>query len=181
MDTWLFYAVNHGMENGLFDWLMPIITGYETWILPIIALIAYLVYKNPRQGLFIIAAAVLAVTLSDLINHRVLKEFFARPRPCNVLPDVHLISGCSGSLSFPSSHAVNSFTIAAIFGFYEKKLWIFTAPAAALVAFSRVYVGVHYPADVVVGAMIGIGFGYLAYRAYRLVNNRPTNTAYRNG
>ena len=166
MDTKLFYAVNLGMENSLFDWLMPIITGYEIWILPVIALSVYLVYKNPRQGLFIIAAAVLAVTLSDLINHRVLKEIFARPRPCNVLPDVHLITGCSGSLSFPSSHAVNSFTLAAVFGFYERRLWIITAPAASLVAFSRVYLGVHYPADVIVGAMVGIGFGYLAYRAY---------------
>ena len=168
MDTKLFYAVNHGLENGLFDWLMPIITGYETWVLPLIAISVYLVYKNPRHGMFIIGAAVLAVTLSDLINHRVLKEIFARPRPCNLLPDVHLLAGCSGSLSFPSSHAVNSFTLAAIFGFYEKKLWIFTAPAAALVAFSRVYLGVHYPADVVVGAIVGVGFGYLAYRAYRL-------------
>ena len=168
MDTKLFYAVNHGLENSLFDWLMPIATSYETWILPGIALSVYLVYKNPRHGLYIIGAALLAVTLSDLINHRVLKEFFARPRPCNILPDVHLLAGCSGSLSFPSSHAVNSFALAAIFGFYEKKLWIITAPGAALVAFSRVYLGVHYPADVIVGAIVGIGFGYLAYRAYRL-------------
>lgn len=166
------------MENSLFDWLMPIITSHETWILPIIALSVYLVYKNPRQGLLIIGAAVLVVALSDLINHRLLKEFFARTRPCNILPDVHLLAGCSGSLSFPSSHAVNSFTLAATFGFYEKKLWIFTAPAAMLIAFSRVYLGVHYPADVVVGAIVGVGFGYLAYRAYRLstaTKNRASN------
>jgi len=174
MDTSLFYAINHGLENGFFDWIMPIITGYETWIIPGIALSGYLVYKNPRQGLFIIAAAVVAVTLGDLINHRVLKELFARPRPCSVLLDVHLITGCSGSLSFPSSHAVNSFTLAAIFGFYERRLWIITAPAAALVALSRVYVGVHYPADVVVGAMVGVGFGYLGYRAYLLSTARET-------
>lgn len=168
MDTRLFYAINHGLENGFFDWIMPIATNYETWILPGIALLVYLVYKNPRQGLLIIGAAVLAVAISDLINHRLLKEFFERVRPCNGLPDVHLISGCSGSLSFPSSHAVNSFTIAAVFGFYEKRLWLITAPGAALIAFSRVYVGVHYPADVVVGAMLGVGFGYLAFRTYRL-------------
>lgn len=165
VDTWLFYAVNHGTENGLFDWLMPLITDYN--IVAAIAIAAYLIWKDPKKGFILCIVIILAVTLSDFTNHRVFKEIFARLRPCNVLPDVHLLTGCSGSFSFPSSHAVNSFTVAAVFGFYNKKLFYITLPAAALVAYSRVYLGVHYPADVVVGALVGTGFGYLAHRIYR--------------
>lgn len=164
MDSALFHAVNHGMQNRFFDWLMPVATEYKNWIVVGIVLAVYLIRTNPKKGMIIILVAVVAFTLGDFINHRVLKELFGRVRPCNALPDVHLLVGCGKSLSFPSSHSINSFTIAAVFGFYDKRLLPFTIFAASLIAFSRVYLGVHYVSDVIVGGFIGAGLGYLAYR-----------------
>ncbi len=164
MDITLFYAVNQSLSNSFFDWLMPIASNYRAWSPVGIALIAYLVWKEPKRGILIILLLLTAVAVSDLINHRLLKELFARIRPCNALPDVNILTGCSGSYSFPSSHAVNSFTIAVVIGLFERKLLIAAILAAATVAFSRVYLGVHYPSDVIVGALVGSGIGYLAYR-----------------
>ena len=162
MDSAVFYAVNKGMQNIFMDWLMPIVTDYKTWIPFVLLLAAFLIKKDPKKGLLVVLVAVIAVSVSDFVNHRVLKELFGRIRPCNALPDVHLLVGCGKSLSFPSSHAVNSFTLACVFGFYDRKLFWITLPAAALVALSRVYVGVHYPSDVIMGALVGAGFGYSA-------------------
>ncbi|MDH5543516.1 MAG: phosphatase PAP2 family protein [Nitrospinota bacterium] len=164
MDRTLFFAINRGMENSFLDFIMPLITSYNTWIPVGIILFGYLIWENPKRGLFIFFVVLLAVALSDLINHRILKAMFARVRPCNALPDVHLLTGCSGSFSFPSSHAVNSFCLASTLWFFERKLLLFGVVAASLVAFSRVYVGVHYPFDVTVGALTGIAIGYAAYR-----------------
>lgn len=165
MDTELFYAINRGLKNRFFDWLLPLATDHNSWIIVIVALFAYIIWKNPRHGVILFATVVVAVTLGDFINHRLLKEFFARARPCSVLADVNLMTGCSASFSFPSSHAVNSFIIASALWFYERRLWYVTLPPAMLVAFSRVYLGVHYVSDVAVGALIGIFFGYCAIRA----------------
>jgi len=164
MDRTLFFAINRGMENSFLNTVMPIITSYDTWIPIGVIIFGYLIWKNPRQGIFVFFVVLLAVSLSDLINHRVLKATFERIRPCNALPDVHLLTGCSGSFSFPSSHAVNSFCLASTLWFFEKKFLIFGIIAASLVAFSRVYVGVHYPFDVSVGALIGVAIGYTVYR-----------------
>lgn len=160
MDNALFYAVNYGTQNRFFDWLMPAVTEYKNWIFVAVILIAYLLWTKPSRGAIILLIAVLAITFGDFLSHRVLKEIFARIRPCNALPDVNLLTGCSASFSFPSNHAVNSFVLASVIGFFDKKL---LAPAlflAALVAFSRVYIGVHYVSDVIAGALIGVGLGY---------------------
>ncbi len=172
MDKAIFNFVNHGMQNRIFDRLMPLISDFKWWIPIVIIIFAWLIRKNPKRGGLILLVTAVSVTASDFINHRVLKELFARIRPCHVLPDVHLLSGCSDSLSFPSSHAVNAFVLGAVIGLSEKKLLPFCIAASALVAFSRVYLGVHYPSDVIAGALIGaaIGFG-----AYKTAIARPEN------
>jgi undecaprenyl-diphosphatase len=164
MDEILFYAINSGLKNRLFDRLMPLITDYNSWKPVIFALFAYLVWKKRMNGVTIILVVLVAAAISDMINHRVLKELFARVRPCNALENVHLLTGCSGSFSFPSSHAVNSFTIASVLGFYNRGMMPYTLFCAAMVALSRVYLGVHYPMDVTVGAFVGVGIGYAFYR-----------------
>lgn len=168
MDKTLFYAVNHGMQNGLLDWLMPALTRYENWIPAGLLLAAWLIRKNPSKGVAVIFAATAAVVLADYLSHHFVKEFFGRVRPCRALPDVHLVVGCGKSASFPSSHAWNAFTVASVLGLYEKKLRVAAFSSAALVAFARVYEGVHYPADVLAGALLGVCFGWAVLRLLKI-------------
>lgn len=164
IDLSLFYAINHGMQNVIFDTVMPFITDLnkKPIVLVMVALLwlALLVKggKNVR-----IAALLLIPTIafSDQFNSSFLKHIFERVRPCHVLTDVHLLVSCGSGYSFPSSHAVNNFAGAFVLSHFIPKaklgFWIF----AVIVAYSRVYVGVHYPLDVIGGAIIGIGCGGL--------------------
>jgi undecaprenyl-diphosphatase len=90
-----------------------------------------------------------------------LKEFFERLRPCNVLSDVLTPNGCNGTFSFPSNHALNNFAAAMFFYKLFPKLKLVLFITASLVAVSRVYLGLHYPSDILGGAIIGLAFGYI--------------------
>jgi undecaprenyl-diphosphatase len=168
MDVYLFNLVNHGMQNDFFDVLMPAVSKYRNWIPVGVLLFGYLIYRDGHRGLLLFFLAAVCVTLSDFISAHLLKVYFARPRPCITLPDVHLLAGCTHSGSFPSSHAANSFAIASVLGFYDKNFWYVGIPAAVLVMVSRLYLGVHYPSDVAFGAVIGVPIGYAAVRLSRL-------------
>jgi len=123
----------------------------------------------------------LLVSCVDLLNSGVLKPLFDRSRPYETLPDVRVfwngwriwepLQGPSigETISFPSSHAANSFAAAVFLGatFKSVRMGFFTA--AAVISFSRVYVGVHYPLDVIAGAMVGIFSGVLFLRTARIV------------
>lgn len=161
VDTQLFYLINVTLQNFIFDWLMPFITEKEHWF-PVWGLVIILLaWKGGKEGRFILMFIIPLIILSDQLSSSILKPFFGRIRPSNALENVHLLSNKSQSFSFPSSHAVNFFALAVYFGYYYKKyLWWFLI-VAAMVAYSRVYVGVHYPFDVIAGAAIGAGCAYI--------------------
>lgn len=165
MDTAIFYAINHGTQNPLFDSLMPAISQYATWSPLIAAIFLYLIYRDKAKGAWLFVAAAGAVGGADFISSHLLKPLFDVARPCMALPDVHLLTGCSNSGSFPSSHAANSFAVASVLGFYDRRLWAFALPIALMVCFSRPYLGVHYPSDVAAGGLLGLGVGYGIVRA----------------
>lgn len=168
IDVWLFHFFNSWLANPLFDKLMPFITEVKHWLLVYVFLLVMLFWKGGRAGRLCGAALLLGVVLSDQLNSHFLKEIFARLRPCFTLDSVRLLVDCGPGKSFPSSHAVNNFVMAMILShFYGSYRWLlFTI--AALMAFSRVYIGVHYPFDVIGGAAIGILLGWLI-----LVGIRP--------
>lgn len=173
MDTTLFYAVNHGLQNPILDVLMPFVSRYPNWAPLILGIFGYLIYRDKRRGILFFLLVAVTVTASDFVSSSILKKAFAVPRPCITLPDVHLLTGCSNSGSFPSSHAANSTVIAVMLGLYDRRFWWFGIPAAILVCLSRLYLGVHYPSDVFGGALVGAAIAYGAMRLSGFAQKKP--------
>ena len=161
LDVNVFYFINHTLANPVFDKFFPFITEVKNWYIAYIILFLILVIKGGRIGRIAAIGSLLLITASDQFSSFFIKHLVERIRPCNALPDVRLLVGATQSYSFPSSHAVNNFAAATyfykIFPKYKWPLFI----VAFLLAFSRPYVGVHYPSDIIGGAIIGIGIGYL--------------------
>ncbi|MCB9257395.1 MAG: phosphatase PAP2 family protein [Chitinophagales bacterium] len=175
LDYYLFRLINQGMSNVFFDFLMPILRNKTTWYPLYILSAIVLVSKWKWQGLYLILFAILSLALSDLISSQVLKNLFARTRPC-LLVELSttinlLLDKCSGAYSFPSSHAANHFALASFFAYSFRKhalrfVLLFWASA---ICFAQVYVGVHFPSDVLFGALLGLSFGYLVYKIKKAV------------
>ena len=161
IDVKLFYFINHTLSNPVFDRLFPFITEVKNWYIAYIILFLICFIKGGRIGRIAAIGMILLVITTDQFSSFFLKSYFARTRPCNILQNVNILATCTNSYSFPSSHAVNNFGAAIFFTkIYPKLKWpLFIV--AFLVAFSRPYVGVHYPSDLMGGALIGMGFGYL--------------------
>lgn len=155
VDRWLFYVVNHGMSNPVFDWFFVAITTTWHWYPVWAAMLIWLCWKGGRSGRWCAATLVVAVALLDPLSHHFLKETVQRLRPYAALPDVYQLVG-SGGGSFPSNHAMNNAAMATVLcAYYPRKRWWFIL-GAALIGFSRVYCGVHWPTDVLAGFGIGV-------------------------
>jgi undecaprenyl-diphosphatase len=152
MDTSLFFLINNGMQNAVFDLVMPFITDNADIFFAVFILLASL--KDWRKGVLVFILCMIGLAVADAGGY-MLKHLFERPRPCNALQDVRLLVGCGRSFSFPSNHALNAFAITAIFAHFFRKAALPAFFVAFLVAFSRIYIGVHYPSDVVAGALAG--------------------------
>ncbi|MGD8779962.1 MAG: phosphatase PAP2 family protein [Ignavibacteria bacterium] len=161
IDVELFYFINHTLSNSVFDKFFILITNVKNWYITYIILWSIAFFKGGRIGKVAAIGAIFVIVFSDQLNSSLLKNLFERTRPCNELPGVNALLGCSGSYSFPSSHAVNNFAIAVFFyRLFPKLKWVLLI-SAGLIAISRPYVGVHYPSDILAGALLGWGIGYL--------------------
>jgi len=161
LDVKFFYFINHTLSNPVFDKIFPFLTDLKNWNLVYIIFFLILIIYGKRIGRISAIATIFLILVSDQVSSHLLKNLFARIRPCNVLDNVNLLVSCTESFSFPSSHAVNNFAAAVFFSiiFPRYKVWFYTI--ATLLAFSRPYVGVHYPSDVIGGALIGSLIGYI--------------------
>lgn len=167
-DTALFLQINSTLTNPVFDRLLPIWRNANTWVPLYLFLIVFSVVNFKKQSLFWILGAVMTLVLTDQISSSVFKPFFERPRPCNdliLMSHVRLLlDHCSGGYSFTSSHATNHFGFA-VYVFmtlrkvFNKWNYLFLFWAAS-VSYAQVYVGVHYPLDILCGALIGSSIGY---------------------
>ncbi|MFO7888914.1 MAG: phosphatase PAP2 family protein [bacterium] len=156
IDTQLFLILNRGVANPVFDIIMPFITESDNWKIPMAIIWLSLIIFGGKKGRIAALLIVLVITLSDQLSSSVIKPLVARIRPCFAVENARLIIHQSHSKSFPSSHAANMSAAALLFSvYYPRFKWIFIS-VAVLVAYSRIYVGVHYPADIIAGAILGM-------------------------
>lgn len=121
-----------------------------------------IVYK--RYGFAFLLTLGATIGLTDATSHYILKESIARLRPCHVLPDLINTVNCSNSFSFPSNHAGNTFAAATLMSLCFRNTTLLAFACALLVCYSRIYLKVHYPSDVIAGALFGGLMGTLGYR-----------------
>jgi undecaprenyl-diphosphatase len=174
IDKILFRWINSGLQNVLFDSIFPILRISLLWI-PLYLFLLIFVFSNYRKNAWWwILFAVFTGVLSDYVSSDIVKEMFFRLRPCHE-PGLGrlLVSYCPQSSSFTSSHATNHFAFACFL-----VLTLHDIPArykrillgwAASIAFAQVYVGVHYPLDVICGGLLGLMLGFLVAKAFNAI------------
>jgi undecaprenyl-diphosphatase len=161
IDLSVLYFFNHTISTPFLDKFFSIITNVNNWYITYVILLSISFVKGGTKGKLAVLGVILLVVVTDQTGYRILKEFFARPRPCNALNDVLTPLGCTGSFSFPSNHALNNFAVAMFFyRLFPNLKWVLFI-TASLIAISRVYLGLHYPSDILGGAVIGLAFGYI--------------------
>jgi undecaprenyl-diphosphatase len=180
-DTQLFLFLN-GMHNEFWDFVMFWASEKLIWI-PLYIFFLYLIIRYfKKKSYWIIAMVILMIAVSDLLSVHAFKNVFMRLRPCHepaLEGLVHLVKNkCGGEFGFVSSHAVNHFAMAAFFSVIFFKRIRFFIPLiflwAAFISYSRIYLGVHYPGDVICGGMVGISFGFLFGKlAIFIINKYP--------
>ncbi len=169
-DRAVFVFINQTLANPFFDFVMPAVTDWnKSWIG--LSLFAggwlLLMWKGGRKGRILGLLLIPLIVMSDQLSSSLLKMLVHRPRPCHlvngILPvgSVRLLVPCGGGYSFPSSHAVNNFAFAAFLAFYYRRWQWLLFTYAAVMALSRVIVGVHYPSDILAGSLIGFLCAYV--------------------
>lgn len=171
IDTKVFLWLN-GLHTGWLDTVMVSVTETWPWI-PLFGLLLYMAFKQyGRRGWWIVLGVAVVVLCSDQLSAHVCKPLFHRLRPC-FNPDldglVHLPKGLpGGKYGFVSSHAANTFAVAtfltgALRMLYKSIGWWLYA-WAFISSYSRIYIGMHYPGDIVAGAVLGILIGWMVWR-----------------
>lgn len=173
IDTQLFIFLN-GIHSPAWDNIMWWVTKTNTWIPMYAIIVGYIIYKFRWKAIITLVFIALVVTLADQISVHGFKMVFQRLRPCHnpeLQNIVHIVNNkCGGQFGFVSSHAANTFGIAIFLSrlFKNIKFIIFILIWASVVSYSRIYLGVHYPFDVLGGAILGATIGILIYLLHEL-------------
>jgi undecaprenyl-diphosphatase len=173
LDHEFFHWINHGWEHPWLDVILPWWRTKTSWIPAYLLAIAWLIYHHRQKGFYYLLALALTIGLADQLSSQVIKKSVERPRPCRELslqPAARTLVHCGGGFSFTSSHATNHFAVALfLFLGWARSWgrWRWLLPLwAAIVALAQVYVGVHYPLDIVAGTLLGISVGTLGAYLY---------------
>ena len=182
LDLKVFRFLNTTLANPVLDTIMPFITDFKKWRIFALAAWVALMILGGSKGRWAALLLIPLVAASDQLTSSVLKPLTARLRPCEVLGNVHFwyegnrwiwtpseaVGGFKTSFGFPSSHAAN-FTASMLFLSLVYRRWVpyVCLPFAGLVSLSRIYTGVHWPSDVLVGIIIGAALAWLAYIGFK--------------
>ena len=187
-DQELFRLINSVWTTDWMDNVMPVWRSKLFWVPLYVFLFGFLLINFGKQGLYLAVFAVLTITVSDTLSSKVIKKSVERVRPCNssnpeIADNLILRVPCGGGYSFTSSHATNHFALAffLIFTLGKRFKWIRFALTfwAGSIAYGQVYVGVHYPFDVIVGGLLGILVAVLLfyfYKNWEIYFFKPQNT-----
>ncbi len=173
LDEQLFQLINEGWQHPWLDAVMPFWRDKRTWIPLYLIIAGFVGYKFKLKGLFLILSLILTVAIADTVSSQLVKKTVHRIRPCNdatLAFDVRTLVPCGSGYSFTSSHATNHFAVATFLsmtlGFYYRRIRLPLYLWAASIALGQVYVGVHYPLDVIAGALLGAGIAFLIAKLY---------------
>jgi len=171
-DTDLFLFLN-GIHSPFWDQFMWLVTGKYIWVPLYLFILGWLIRDYRWKAAILLVFIVLLITMSDQSSVKLFKQVFMRLRPCHepaIADLVHIVNGkCGGKYGFVSSHAANTFAMA-IFSLLliQNRYYTFSIIFwASLVSYSRVYLGVHYPGDILCGAILGMIIGFIVYSGYR--------------
>lgn len=168
IDYHLFSKLNVEWHNGFLDTVLPFVREPFFWMPFYLFLLIFVLLNFRYKGIFWVIFILINAMLSDFISSSIIKENIFRLRPCRDPFWAHhvrfLVSYCPRSSSFTSSHAVNHFAAATfIFITFRKAIsnkWLFVFLWAVLISYAQVYVGVHFPVDVIAGGIVGVIIGY---------------------
>ena len=178
IDRYLFLKINRDCSNSFFDTVMPFFREPKFWAPLYLFILFFIILNFGKKAAWWCIGAIVTVVLTDSISSKIIKPFFDRPRPC-MDPDFAsqvklVVNYCGSNGSFTSSHATNHFGLAMFFFVtmqhivpkYIKYFFLW----AALVCFAQIYVGVHYPSDIIGGALLGILIGKFVGKFYNRKN-----------
>lgn len=172
MDRSLLVWINQGWSSPWLDPVFIFFTEKRNFIVPAALGVGWILWKEGRPGRTLLLALLLGVLFCDQVSSFVVKRCVHRIRPCHVMADLKTPYGQSGSYSFPSSHAANMAGLATVMLLSRPAWGWYFAVFAFLVGLSRVYLGVHYPSDVLGGFLLGGALGWLAWRCAILITRR---------
>lgn len=179
-DRWLFLAINNS-HSPMVDQIMLAISN-AVWWLPLFLWLLFALFKAypGKKFLWVALAIIISITLTDRLSVIAFKEVFLRYRPCynlEIQDMIHLVKeSCGGKYGFVSSHAANYAGLAVLFTkllkFQYKNIYLLMIAWAGLIGYSRIYLGVHYPADVIGGWILGIALGLFTFKLIEKPLNR---------
>jgi len=175
IDQLLFRVINGGFDPGFLDQLLTLCRNKYFWIPFYIFILSYVLTNYRRSRWLIILFFGITVAISDGICSQLIKKNVERQRPChNSEMAVNERIHCGHGYSFPSSHACNHFAIGLFLFllFYDFRYRFILLLWAGLIAICQVYVGVHYPSDVIAGAILGMCIGYVCFSIFEVLTSR---------
>ncbi|MCH2020859.1 MAG: phosphatase PAP2 family protein [Saprospiraceae bacterium] len=171
-DKSLFSLINGQWHNNIFDLIMPYIRDKKTWIPLYLLLLFFIGKKRGIKTVWVLIIITITIIISDQISSELVKKSICRIRPCNdtTLNNVRLLlENCGGGFSFTSSHATNHFSFAMQLYLIFRCSWnriyfLLLFIWACLIAYGQIYVGVHFPLDVIGGAFLGCFLAFIVNR-----------------